>query len=36
MRDQKNKGEQHQDVITQIGKFIHLDQLDDKDAKYYT
>ena len=35
IRDQKNKGEQHEDVITQIGKFIHLDQLDDKDAKYY-
>lgn len=36
IRDQKNKGgDQHEDVIRQIGKFIHLDQLDDKDAKYY-
>lgn len=36
IREEKNKeAQQNKSIIQHIGKFIHLDQLDERDAKYY-
>jgi len=32
---QENERQGYKSVIQHIGKFIHLDQLDERDAKYY-
>jgi hypothetical protein len=35
IREQKYQEQQERSILNHIGKFIHLDKLDDKDAKYY-